>query len=89
MSASLGEIVACSVRVPVEVVKSRTQTASYGTQSSSMDAFRRVLAADGVRGLYRGFGMTIAREVRLYVIFLELPSFGCLYWSRHSVYPSL
>ncbi|KAG9005997.1 S-adenosylmethionine transporter [Tulasnella sp. JGI-2019a] len=63
ISASLGEVVACSVRVPVEVVKSRTQTASYGLQASSKDAFKRVLATDGVLGLYRGFGMTIAREI--------------------------
>lgn len=63
VAASTGEAVACLIRVPVEVVKQRTQTASYGLEASSLDAFRRVLATDGVRGLYRGFGPTIAREI--------------------------
>ncbi|KAG9051696.1 S-adenosylmethionine transporter [Tulasnella sp. UAMH 9824] len=63
VAASTGEVVACLIRVPVEVVKQRTQTASYGLEASSLDAFRRVLATDGVRGLYRGFGTTVAREI--------------------------
>lgn len=63
ISASVGEVVACLVRVPVEVVKSRTQTGSYGLQSSSFDAFRRVWTQEGPKGLYRGFGMTVFREV--------------------------
>jgi len=63
VAASVGEMVACLVRVPVEVVKSRTQTGSYGLKASSFDALRRVVAADGFFGLYRGFGMTIAREI--------------------------
>lgn len=55
---------ACLVRVPTEVVKQRTQTSSYGEQTSSIGALRRVLAEAGLRGLYRGYLSTVAREVR-------------------------
>ncbi|KAG9098443.1 S-adenosylmethionine transporter [Ceratobasidium sp. UAMH 11750] len=63
ISSSLGEIAACLVRVPTEVVKSRAQTAAYGAGVSSFGAFLRVANAEGVRGLYRGFGPTIMREI--------------------------
>ena len=58
--------VACLVRVPTEVIKTRMQTASYGTLAkSSLSAAQLVLASDGVRGFYRGFSTTIMREVRV------------------------
>ena len=53
---------ACLVRVPTEVVKQRAQTAAA---SSSLDVARQVWAREGLRGFYRGFGSTVAREVRL------------------------
>lgn len=63
-SASVAEIAACLVRVPTEVVKSRQQTSAYG-RISSVTAFRQVVSGEGVAGLYRGFGGTILREVRI------------------------
>ncbi|KAG8712784.1 S-adenosylmethionine transporter, partial [Ceratobasidium sp. 395] len=45
------------------VVKSRTQTSAYGVGVSSFGAFMRVARAEGIRGLYRGFGSTIMREI--------------------------
>ncbi|KAG8785897.1 S-adenosylmethionine transporter [Ceratobasidium sp. 428] len=63
ISSSLGEVAACLVRVPTEVVKSRTQTSAYGVGVSSFGAFMRVARAEGIRGLYRGFGSTIMREI--------------------------
>jgi len=63
VAASIGECVACLVRVPTEVVKSRMQTSAYGLAASSLDAFRNVIRADGINGLYRGFGTTIMREI--------------------------
>ena len=59
-AASLGEIAACVVRVPTEVVKQRAQSAQY---ASSRSAFRHTVARDGFRGLYRGFGITLLREL--------------------------
>ncbi|KAF9049538.1 mitochondrial carrier [Hymenopellis radicata] len=55
-AASVGEVTACLVRVPTEVVKTRTQTGQY---ASSWAALRATSAA----GLYRGFGITVMREI--------------------------
>ncbi len=64
ISASIGECIACLVRVPTEIVKSRMQTSAYGLTASSFDAFGNLIRTDGFSGLYRGFGITIIREVR-------------------------
>ncbi|KAF7972713.1 hypothetical protein HWV62_17164 [Athelia sp. TMB] len=64
LAASTGEIAACLVRVPTEVVKSRTQTSTFGALgSSSWQAAKLTLARDGWKGFYRGFGSTIMREI--------------------------
>jgi len=64
LAASGGEIVACLIRVPTEVVKSRMQASSYGSATgNSLQAAKRVLQEGGIRGFYRGFGSTIAREI--------------------------
>ncbi|KAJ8931833.1 hypothetical protein NQ314_015230 [Rhamnusium bicolor] len=65
--ASVAEVVACLVRVPIEVVKQRRQT-----HPGNKSALRIAMAAykyEGIRkGLYRGFGSTILREVPFSVI---------------------
>lgn len=63
ISASLGEIAACLVRVPTEVVKQRQQTSTYGTGTTSADVLKLVVQQGGVRALYQGFLITISREV--------------------------
>ncbi|CAE6431988.1 unnamed protein product [Rhizoctonia solani] len=63
IAASIGEVAACLVRVPTEVIKSRTQTSAYGVGVSSFGAFLRVAESEGFRGLYRGFGSTVMREI--------------------------
>jgi solute carrier family 25 S-adenosylmethionine transporter 26 len=72
LAASLGEVAACAVRVPTEVVKQRAQAGQY---SSSLFALRAILSqhrAIGVSGvwveLYRGWSVTIMREVPFTVI---------------------
>uniref|UniRef100_A0A8C2BRC0 Mitochondrial S-adenosylmethionine carrier protein n=1 Tax=Cyprinus carpio TaxID=7962 RepID=A0A8C2BRC0_CYPCA len=60
LAASLGEIVACLIRVPTEVVKQRTQA------NPSLNTYRvllNTLQEEGFRGLYRGYGSTVLREV--------------------------
>jgi hypothetical protein len=64
IAASTAEIAACLIRVPTEVIKSRQQTSSYGTKSTTLQAFKAVFAESGLRGYYRGFAGTISREVR-------------------------
>jgi solute carrier family 25 S-adenosylmethionine transporter 26 len=61
MAASLGETAACLVRVPTEVVKQRMQTGQY---HSLGEALRTITGSEGLFGFYRGFAMTIFREVR-------------------------
>ena len=52
------------IRVPTEVIKTRTQTSAYGEHTkSSFFAFRMTVAQEGIRGLYKGFGITVMREV--------------------------
>ncbi|KQJ97911.1 mitochondrial carnitine/acylcarnitine carrier-like protein isoform X2 [Brachypodium distachyon] len=50
---------------PTDVVKSVLQVDDYKNPkySGAMDAFKKILAADGVKGLYRGFGPAMARSV--------------------------
>ncbi|XP_054880773.1 S-adenosylmethionine mitochondrial carrier protein isoform X5 [Poeciliopsis prolifica] len=60
LAASLGEIVACLIRVPTEVVKQRTQASPSSTTYSMLLA---TLREEGVRGLYRGYGSTVLREI--------------------------
>src|SRR5271163_2197697 len=63
IAASCGELASCTIRVPTEVVKQRAQVMA---QHSSLSAFKEILAArqeSVFRGLYRGFGITIMREM--------------------------
>ncbi|KAL8809311.1 MAG: hypothetical protein Q9223_003311 [Gallowayella weberi] len=67
LAASAGEVAACAVRVPTEVVKQRAQAAQH---PNSMAALRFILAQRGDIGvlgvwreMYRGWGITIIREV--------------------------
>jgi len=56
--------VACLIRVPTEVIKTRSQTSSYGAlANSSLATTKLVWKADGLKGFYRGFGITVMREV--------------------------
>uniref|UniRef100_UPI003AB0CD8A mitochondrial S-adenosylmethionine carrier protein isoform X2 n=1 Tax=Centroberyx gerrardi TaxID=166262 RepID=UPI003AB0CD8A len=59
LAASLGEIVACLIRVPTEVVKQRTQASP---SSSTYQMLLATLREEGVRGLYRGYRSTVLRE---------------------------
>jgi solute carrier family 25 S-adenosylmethionine transporter 26 len=72
LAASLGEVAACAVRVPTEVVKQRAQA---GQHPSSLSALRAILSqyrSIGVPGvwmeLYRGWSVTIMREIPFTVI---------------------
>lgn len=63
LAASVGEVAACAVRVPTEVVKQRAQAAGGRTSA----AWKEIWAYKGLRAkwgqLYRGYGITILREV--------------------------
>ncbi|CAN6637492.1 succinate/fumarate mitochondrial transporter [Trichomonascus vanleenenianus] len=68
-AASLGEIAACSVRVPAEVIKQRTQAAHHPSSFAALMSILRNTTGEGVwLGLYRGWGSTILREIPFTVI---------------------
>jgi solute carrier family 25 S-adenosylmethionine transporter 26 len=60
VAASLGEISACLVRVPTDVCKQRMQVGMF---KSVPLALKFIIKNEGVLGLYRGFGMTVFREI--------------------------
>lgn len=85
MAASMGEIAACAVRVPTEVVKQRAQA---GQHASSWQALRHILSQRrliGMRGvwkeMYRGWSVTVIREVPFTVVQFPLWE-GMKEWRR-------
>jgi len=79
VSAATGEIMACIIRVPVEVIKQRQQA---GVHSSSIHIFRSILKSEGFIGLYRGYTTTVLREIPF--AFIQFPLWEWLkkVWSR-------
>ena len=68
-AASIGESAACLVRVPTEVIKAKMQT-NAANASSLSKTFRSVLEESHrgplgklTGGLYRGYGITLMREI--------------------------
>ncbi|XP_039628125.1 S-adenosylmethionine mitochondrial carrier protein isoform X3 [Polypterus senegalus] len=61
VSASLGEMVACVIRVPTEVVKQRTQASP---STSTYRILLLTLREEGFLGLYRGYSSTVLRECK-------------------------
>jgi solute carrier family 25 (mitochondrial S-adenosylmethionine transporter), member 26 len=73
VAASLGEVAACAIRVPTEVVKQRAQAGLHGGSSSAalraiLGQYKTVGFAGVWRELYRGWGITVMREVPFTVI---------------------
>lgn len=73
VAASMGEVAACAIRVPTEVVKQRAQAGLHGGSSSAalgaiLGQYKVVGFAGVWRELYRGWGITVMREVPFTVI---------------------
>lgn len=83
ISASMGEVMACIVRVPVEVVKQRAQASP---QHSSAYMFRQTVSNEGVFGLYRGYFSTVMREIPFAFIQYPLWELFKKSWSNHQGY---
>jgi len=60
IAANLGEITACLIRVPVDVVKQRSQAQLSLT---TFKIFKDILLENGLRGFYRSYLTTILREI--------------------------
>ncbi|SCU78739.1 LAMI_0A05710g1_1 [Lachancea mirantina] len=64
VSSSIGEIAACMVRVPAEVIKQRTQTHKSDSSFQTLSRLLRNENGEGIRkNLYRGWSTTIMREI--------------------------
>ncbi|XP_056128946.1 mitochondrial S-adenosylmethionine carrier protein [Lampris incognitus] len=86
LAASLGEVVACLIRVPTEVVKQRTQASP---SSSTYQMLLATLTEEGVRGLYRGFRSTVIREIPFSLVQVSLWEYLKALWSwkqGHTLY---
>ena len=84
-AAALGEVAACLIRVPVEIIKQRRQADAKGLASSQI--LRSVIKTEGFSGLYRGFLSTVIRDTPFSL--LQLPVWELLkkLWSRYQNEP--
>jgi solute carrier family 25 (mitochondrial S-adenosylmethionine transporter), member 26 len=77
LASSAGEIAACAIRVPTEVIKQRAQAGLFG--GSTLLALKDIIALGNthggvtvVRELYRGTGITIMREIPFTIVQFSL-----------------
>lgn len=72
LAATLGEIAACAVRVPTEVVKQRAQAKQHPSSRAALVSILSQRKTHGIARmwaeLYRGWGVTVMREVPFTVI---------------------
>ncbi|XP_050355952.1 S-adenosylmethionine mitochondrial carrier protein-like [Nymphalis io] len=72
LAASVGEVLACIIRVPTEIAKQRKQTYTGSEKRSSIRILVHAFRTDGFRnGVYRGFLSTVVRDLPF--SFIELP----------------
>lgn len=88
-SAAIAEVVACLVRVPVEIAKQRRQVQSIRHKHiSATNILVNAYQTEGVfRGLYRGFGATIFREIPFSFIQYPLWEYLKLHWTSFTNLP--
>ncbi|KAM4022510.1 mitochondrial S-adenosylmethionine carrier protein [Anomaloglossus baeobatrachus] len=77
-AASAGEMVACLIRVPSEVIKQRAQVSP---SSTTYRMFASTLRLEGIRGLYRGYKSTVLREIPFSLVQFPLWEFLKDFWS--------
>ncbi len=82
LSAALGEVCACVIRVPTEVVKQRMQVSAKGT--ASLGVLKSAVKAEGVFGLFRGYRTTVMREVPFSLIQMPLWEWMKTTWASKS-----
>lgn len=64
IAASCGEVAACSVRVPSELIKQRVQTLQYSSSFNALKTiFKQHTFLNALKTLYTGFGITLMREI--------------------------
>lgn len=89
-AASIGESAACMVRVPTEVIKAKMQTNAVNASSLSKTfrmVFEETHGGSGplgklTGGLYRGYGITLMREIPFAMIQFPIYEFLKNYWTE-------
>lgn len=87
-SAAMAEVVACLVRVPVEIAKQRRQVLSTQCHGSAVNILVNAYKSEGLfAGPYRGFGATILREIPFSFIQYPLWEYMKLHWTEWTGLP--
>lgn len=90
-AASCGEAAACLVRVPTEVIKSKMQTGTGGADGGLIPTIRMIkqerigkgnFLTPYLGGLYRGYGITLMREIPFAAIQFPLYERFKVEWSK-------
>jgi solute carrier family 25 (mitochondrial S-adenosylmethionine transporter), member 26 len=88
-AASCGEVVACLIRVPVEIAKQRRQAMLVKENISSFQLLYQSFRQEGLfKGVYRGFGTTIMREVPFSLIQFPLWEYFKTHWESTTGFQS-
>ncbi|KAI8807135.1 mitochondrial carrier domain-containing protein [Cladochytrium replicatum] len=85
LASSLGEISACVIRVPAEVIKQRMQTQVHPTLGQAVGT---IYAKERIFGFYRGYMMTIFREIPFACVQFPLFEFLKKRWSIYKERPA-
>jgi len=87
IAASMGESMACLVRVPTEVIKAKMQTNTSQHTNTLGKTLQLVLQethgsvlSNVTGGLYRGYGVTLMREIPFAMIQFPLYEYFKVYW---------
>jgi hypothetical protein len=81
-AAGVGEIVACLVRVPTEVIKQRYQAKLISQNDSLLSAITKIYQQNGIlKGFYTGYLSTICREIPF--SFIQFPLYE---WMKVSLF---
>ncbi|XP_017480203.1 PREDICTED: S-adenosylmethionine mitochondrial carrier protein homolog [Rhagoletis zephyria] len=82
VSASCAEVLACLIRVPVEIAKQRRQTLGNTQKTTALQILWRAYKLEGLRrGLYRGFSTTVMREIPFSLIQFPMWEYFKLHWT--------
>ncbi|KAJ1722315.1 S-adenosylmethionine transporter [Coemansia erecta] len=81
LAASLGEIAACLVRVPTEVLKQRLQAQQHRGLAA---AARATYAMEGLSGFYRGYLTQVVREIPFTCIQFPMYEHMKVAWARRA-----
>jgi solute carrier family 25 carnitine/acylcarnitine transporter 20/29 len=68
ISGGFGGVSCVLVGHPFDLTKTRLQTAPNGTYSGTLDVVRKTIAADGIKGMYRGMGPPLVGVTPIFAI---------------------